>query len=321
MTTSNSPNRRRPKARIALESLETRELMTGGAGNTFAVMPGSIKSQGSTAEVTFTIDPSHFTLPHGKMTLGIDVVAQSATTFQPQVTAVKNAEGHFVHFTHAVYDPRLKRSNASSGGVTSAVTVPISLPADGKPTTYTVVVSGMKFSTGNFLLGFYLPGDASGTGTVTKADLTSTRKLLRVNANQSKYAFYTDANRDGRISPADVSLVRQNMGVTVNVLPIITSNLNPASVTVANTRTTSKQVVNFSGSATPGATIVYTNNTDNNLAQTVTADSKGNYSVDIPLVPGKNNMSLTTHDSFGQSISGAIDPVTYFASAASSTSG
>src|SRR5262249_24085359 len=152
---------------------------------------------GGTAEVTFTIDPSHFTIPHGKMMLGLDVVAQSATTFQPEITGVKNPEGHFIPFTHSVYDPRLKRTNAAAGGVTSAITVPISLSHDGKPATYTVVVTGLKYSQGNFLVGSYLPGDTSGSGTVTKADMTATRKLNGVNANNSKYNFYVDANRDG----------------------------------------------------------------------------------------------------------------------------
>lgn len=321
MNTSISPDRRRPKARIRLESLEARELLTGGAGNTFAVIPAAIKAGGQTADVSFTIDPAHFKLPHGTVTLGVDVVAQSAQSFQPQITAVKNADGHFVHFQHAVYDPHLKRTNAKAGMLTSAITFPVSLPpGDANATaTYKVTVGGLKFTTGNFLLGFYLPGDANGDGSVTQADMTATRKLLRLNASQSSYDFYADANRDGRITPADLQLVRKNMGATVTVLPVVTSNLNPDSVTVANTRTTSKQVVNFSGAATPGATIAYTNNTDNNLAQTVTTDDKGKYSVNIPLVAGKNNMTLTTHDAFGQSISGAIDPVTYFAAATSST--
>jgi hypothetical protein len=249
----------------------------------------------------------------------VDVVAQSAQNFQPQVTAVKNAEGRPVHFQHAVYDPHLKRSNAKAGMLTSAVSFPVTVPTGDAPATYKIEVNGQKFTTGNFLLGFFLPGDANGDGSVTQADMTSTRKLLNLNASQTSYDFYADANRDGRISRADLSLVRKNMGASVTILPVVTSNLNPDSVTVKDTRTTSHQTVNFTGKATPGATIAYTNTTDNNKAQTVTTDDQGNYSVNIPLVPGKNTMTLTTHDAFGQSISGSIDPVTYFAAAGSTS--
>jgi hypothetical protein len=313
MNTPNSHDRTRRKAQISLEPLEGRELMTGGAGNTFAITPGTIKTAGGSSSVTFTIDPAHFTLPHGTMMLGIDVVAQSNATLKPDIVSVQTSSGKPVRVSHAIYDHSVQRTNAANGKLTSAVIVPISFPRDNgnKPVTYTVNVTGLQKTSGQYLLGFYLPGDPAGTGTVNQAGYTATRKLLRLNGNDSKYNFYADANRDGKISPTDLSLTRQNMGVTVNVSPVVTSNLNPASVTQVGSRVTTNQVVNFTGNASPGATITYTNVTNNNTAVTATTDSKGNYSVNIQLVPGTNSMTLATHDPFGQSISGAIDSVTY----------
>jgi hypothetical protein len=307
-------NRRDRKAQVALESLEGRQLLTGGAGNNIAIMPGNISTAGGTASIKFTIDPKNFTVPHGSFTLGIDVAGNSGTSVKPSIVSVFDQNGHRVQTKHSLYDPHVQRTNTNLGMQTSAVLVPISLPRGDTttPVTYTVNVTGMQKSSGQFLLGFYLPGDVAGTGTVNQADYNATRSIVNANANTRNYNFYADANRDGRINGTDLSIVRKNMGVSVTISPVVSSNLNPASVNVPNTRNTNDSTVNFTGVATPGATVIYTND-GNGQATSTTANSKGNYSINVGLVSGSNTFTLTTHDSFGQSISGSIQPVTLLA--------
>jgi hypothetical protein len=314
MNSPNFPNRRGRKAPLALESLEARELMTGGAGNTFAITPGTVTSPGGTASITFTIDPSHFTMPHGNMTLGLDVAGQPGAGLKPQIASITDAEGHTLPISHSPYDPRVKRNNAAVGRLTSAVVVPISLPSNttaAQPETFTVNVVGLQKTSGKFLLGFYLPGDATGDGVVDQADFKAVRAGLHTNGNVSAYNFYADANRDGRIAMNDLATVRKNMGVKVTISPVISSNLDPGSVTQPGTRIASSQTVKFTGTATPGAQITYSEVNQRTPDVSTTADATGDYSISIPLAVGTNTFKVTTKDGFGQSITGNILPVTY----------
>lgn len=306
----------KPRARrtqLALESLETRELMTGGAGNTLAILPGTISSAGGKSSVTFTIDPANFTLPRGTMTLGIDVVPEPGTSLVPQITAVDTSSGHAIPITHAIYNPRVPRTQVGSGNQTSAVLAQVgfsSLHPD-KAGTYTVTVTGANNTSGSFLLGFYLPGDVTGDGTVNKTDLSETRATLGSQPGQTRYNFYADANRDGRINATDMAIVRKNMGVKTTISPIVAANLDPSSVNDLGSRVTGIQNVHFTGTATPGATVAYSEINHKTPDATAKVDSNGNYSLNVMLGNGSNTFQVTTHDSFGQSISGQIAPVTY----------
>src|SRR5262249_9102630 len=81
---------RRLKAKPCAEALETRNLLTGGAGNTFAIMPVTIVAANGTATVPITIDPTHFTLPNHKFALGVDVALGDGSTINALVTSVTN---------------------------------------------------------------------------------------------------------------------------------------------------------------------------------------------------------------------------------------
>src|SRR4051794_25304072 len=218
--------RRRRKMEFGPEQLETRELLTGG-NNTFAIMPGSITSSNGTASIKFTIDPANFTLPRRAITLGIDVVASSGSTVKPLIAEVDDPHGTIVPQTfHSIYDPHLSHLAVASGAGTSAVLSPLVLFPHGqtKPATYTVNVSAEGKSSGSFLLGFYLPGDANGDGAVNKTDLEIVKNAQGARAGQAKYNFNADPNRDGRIGKIDVAFTRQNMGVSTNMSPVVQAN-------------------------------------------------------------------------------------------------
>ena len=315
MNPSKHSSRRRRTIGLGAEALESRSLMTGGAGNTFAIIPGTITKPGDTVTIPFTIDPANFTLPKHKIVMGIDVVPQTGSNLKPLIISVTDPHKTIVPQTfHSIYDPHLSHLAVASGAGTSAVLSPlVQFPHNpNRPVTYTVQVQAQGQSTGSFLLGFYLPGDVQGTGTVTKADLQMVKAIGKVRAGNPNYNFSADANRDGRIGPIDVAFTLQNLGVSTNISPVVTANLDPADQVGNQPRVTNLQTVHFTGQATPGATITYTNTNNTSSSPVVTtADTNGNYSVNVPLVGGNNTISVRSNDSFGQTIQGNLAPVTY----------
>src|SRR5689334_2237536 len=132
MNPSKRSARRRQNVQPSAEMLETRELLTGGGGNTFAILPGTITDPGGTTSVSFTLTPGNFTRPTGNVAMGIDVVQDPSGTLKPLIASVTDPHGEIVHQTfHSIYDPHLKHRAVASGKGTSAVISPIgSFPSD-----------------------------------------------------------------------------------------------------------------------------------------------------------------------------------------------
>jgi hypothetical protein len=213
---------RRPRAGFALERLEERALMTGGAGDTFAIVAGTIDRPGGTSTVQLTLDPAHFTLPRGVLALGVDIAPDAGSGLKPLIASVDDPHGNLIPQTFgSIYDPHLSHLAVASGQATRAVLTPVGFfPSDPlKPATYTVNVQAEGNSSGTFHLSFYLPGDANGDGVVNQADLRLTRRLFGAHAGQPRYSLGADVNRDGRIGKIDVAYVEQNMGVRTNLSP------------------------------------------------------------------------------------------------------
>lgn len=309
-------SRRRPQqVQLGAEALESRELLTGGAGNTFAIVPGTIDKPGDTVSVSFTLTQSNFTRPKNKVAMGVDVVADSAGSLKPLIASVTDPHGTVVPQTfHSIYDPHVKHRQVSNGKGTSAVLSPLtSFPSNpAEPVTYTVQVQAQSQTTGKFLLGFYLPGDANGDGKVDKADLKAVKAMRGAKAGDNRYSFDADVNRDGRIGPIDISYTQQNQGVSTTISPVIAANLDTASVSNPSARVNNMPTARFTGSASPNATVVYQNTSDPSMAPiTTTVDPTGNYTIVTPLAQGENVFQVSSSDSFGQTIKGNIAPVTY----------
>jgi Dockerin type I domain len=322
MFTSKELPRVRHRRCLAPDLLEQRMVLSSGQGSTFAIMPGSIDSAGKVSSVPFTMDPSLFTAPKdGKLTIGIDVTPATASTttsgtaspitLRPEVVSVVSSTGQKIKVEHTHYYPKIAKANHLGHMDTSAALVTLKVPANGAaPVSYSVQIKGLNHTTGKYLLGFYLPGDANGDGTVNSTDITTIKSLKGDAATNSNYNFDADVNRDGIINGKDVRLARQNLGATTLVSPVVSVNLDPASDPSLN-RTTTFSTVHFAGKLTPGATITFANNQNNGATTSATADSTGAYTIMVPLVSGSNTFTVTTHDGFGQSISGNISPVVY----------
>ena len=311
------PKTRRPKTpALAAEALETRQMMTGGVGDTFAILPATIKKAGGTATVEFNLDPKLFTNTGKKpFVLGIDVAPNSNSTANPSVTSVTSNTGKKLAVAHSTFDPSVKRTGVQSDSKVSSaalVTIPGLPKATDKSTTYKVTVTGLGKSSGDILVGVYLPGDAAGTGVVNQASVNATQYALNANANDTtgKYSFDADANRDGRIDKKDVALVKQNIGVGTTVSPVISADLGQTGVTDATNRIVNIPLVNVTGAATPGASVTFS--ATGMPTQTVTADpTTGAYTVPLALNVGTNSYSVTSTDAFKQTIDGTIAAIKY----------
>ena len=180
--------------------------------------------------VTFTLGKPHFTIPKGKVTLGIDVVPDATTTFKPQISSAEDPSGRAIRgTTRAMFNPGIERNRDTGDPRSSAMLVPLTTPKGDALTssTFTVKIAGAEDTTGRYLLGFYLPGDADGNGVVDGADVKAVRSALNSTPNDARYKFDADADRDGRINNTDMKITQRNKGVKTTISPIVSANLDP----------------------------------------------------------------------------------------------
>lgn len=314
MSHNETKSRRHGKTTPSWESLETRQLMTGGAGSIFAIIPGEVAAASGHAELRSAINPANFEMPSGRMVLGIDVAPSSGSTVTPKVQVV---DGDATIQTRGVmrsfYSPFIKDNKVVANAPTSAVLVPITVNPRAEVPAGEVKarITAEDQSTGKFLAGYYLPGDANGDGTVDLSDREIVRSTLGAVAGQASYQFDADANRDGRVDSTDMKIVMMNQGVKVNVRPIASANLHEVSDSGTRDRRTVYQDVTFVGEATPGATVTLSEITGRADAISTTVGADGKYSARVSLAEGENKFELHVRDAFGQDIRGEIAAVTY----------
>jgi hypothetical protein len=322
MNPSKDSRPRRRRLQPAPDVLETRVVLSAGEGSTFAIMPGSVPGPGLIGETSFQISPSLFSTPKkdGKILIGIDITpaestsSSSSTTdtsaLQPYILGVKDSAGKMISVQHSTYDRQVMKKNDIKMATTSAVLVWLKVPKTGQPANdYTVDVRGLVATDGTYLVGFYLPGDVAGTGTVTQTDIKTIRSLRGVTADDPKYNFDADVNRDGVINGQDEKLAKEALGESTQVSPVVSVNLNPASDPDGN-NTTPYSTVNFAGETTPNATVTFLDQASN-VSTSTSTNSSGQYNIMVPLTTGSNTFTVTTQDGFGQSITGSISPVVY----------
>lgn len=309
---------------LAPERLEDRQMMTGGVGSTFAIIPATIATAGGHVSVSFSLNPSLFTNKgHKPFLLGVDVAPNTNSTANPIIRSVTTPTGKTLGVTHSNFDPTVKRSGVQGTTTLSSaalVTIPVLGPKTAKSFTYKVNVDGLGKTSGSILLGFYLPGDADGSGVVNQADLNAIKYAMNTSASDTtgKYSFDADTNRNGMVTMQDFQLATKNLGIGTTVSPVISANVSPSQMVDPQKRITNKPTVTITGSATPAATITYSELGITPV--TVTADKTGNYSITVPLLTGSNTFSVSTTDAFYQKISGAINPITYNPGAVAPTS-
>jgi hypothetical protein len=314
MSPSHTQPRNKRDQRISIEMLEGRQLLSAGMGSTFAIMPGTVDKAGQISSVQFKLDPSLITPgARGKIVLGIDIAPDPSSSLKPQIVSVKGANGRTAaSLHHSIYSQSLMKANKLPSPISTAVMTVLPVPKPGQaPGVYTVQVQGLGGTTGKYLVGFFLAGDTSGTGTVTSTDLKNIVSKLGLTPTSSNYSFDADVNRDGKISLTDVKYASMNLGAKTTISPVVGVTLDPATDGPLHSRITNFRNVHFTGAVTPNATVTFSEVNKNSPGATTTADASGNYSIYVPLGNGSNTFQVTTTDAFGQTISGTIAPVTY----------
>ncbi len=318
---SQEKRRGRRKLSPGTESLESKTVLSAGMGSTFAIDPGVIAKAGGASTVKFTINPADFQAPKGgKLVIGIDVAASTNSSAKPSIVSVTSSNGSPVRLQHGRYSKALVKANNLSSRDTSAVLATIQVPKSGqKPINYTVHVKGLNKTSGQYLVGFYLPGDLSGDGIVDKTDVESLTKLLGASSTSSNYSFDADSNRDGKITVQDMKPALSNVGGKVTISPVVQVNLDPASDSGLQDRITNIRTVTLTGTASPNAKITFVETGGKAPTVQTTADASGKFSVQETLGDGSNVFSVTSTDSFGQTISGNIAAITYSTTAPTQT--
>lgn len=315
MNRNRPADRRRHQARFQPESLETRNLMTSGAGNTFAILPATITATAPKVTVPFTYTPSLITLnAKHQVTLGVDVAAQSGSTVVPKIVGIMDMQTHkMLPITRGTYSYAVQMATPGQGKQTTSVQFTLKMTAAQVSSAhdYGVVVQAKSGTSGALLVGFFLPGDVNGDGVVNSTDLAAVKQDLNTNANSTSYVFAADANRDGVINNTDLKTTQANIGAGLTITPVVSANLNSSTDSGLQDRITNIQNIIMQGTATPGAKITYTDTNNTAPITTTTADVNGNYALHIPLAPGDNTFKVSAVDGFGQTISGLIAPVTY----------
>lgn len=310
---SKSQTRRRPLFHIEAEVLESRQLMTGGAGDTIALSTGTIAAVNGTTSAPFVIESGHFTAPKGHLVLGVDVVAATGSTLKPQIAGISQGNLH-IALSGAPRGPQAHvKGTSPTADTPHAVLATINLPHKGTTfsASFSTKIAATAKTSGGFLLGYYLPGDVNGDGKVDATDLATIKSLIGKTVSDPAYQFDADSNRDGKITMADYTIAKRNLGVSTTITPDFTANLDPKAQTSTGTRVTNQSTVAFTGMAAPGAKISYTETGGKTGTTSAQADGSGNYSITVPLVPGTNTFKASAFDAFGQTITGTVQPVTY----------
>ena len=312
---SSRPDRKPRTPSLKAEALETRQMLTGGVGSTFAILPATISKAGGQVSVSFTLNPTLFTSPGNKpFILGLDVAPGTGSKINPSIKSVTTPTGQTLNVTHAAFDQSVKRTGVQGSTTQSSaalVTIPGLQAKTAKSFTYKVNVTGLQQTSGSILVGFYLPGDADGNGTVNQSDLNAIRYGLNTSASDTtgKYSFDADSNRTGMINNQDLAIATKNLGVSTTVSPVISANVTPSQMVDPKARITNSNKVTITGTATPGATITYSET--GIVPLNIVADKTGAYTADLPLLTGINSYNVATSDAFNQKISGSINTITY----------
>ncbi len=316
MKPSNELPRKRRERLCSVDRLEDRTVMSAGMGSTFAIVPGTIAAAGQVSTAQFKIDPGYFTGGKGgRLVVGVDVAADPSSAVKPSIVSIQ-AEGSRrpIRVQHATYAHSVVKAQGLATPVSSAVTATLNVPPAGSPpTSYTLNVKGLSGTTGKYLLGFFLPGDTNGDGSVDQTDVKAIKSSMGASSGSTNYKFDADANRDGKINAADVRIAMQNLGAKTTISPVVNVVLDPASDGPLHSRITSMRNVHFTGQATPNAAVTFSELNHNSPGATTTTGADGNYSIMVPLGDGSNTFKVTTADGFGQSITGQISPVTWSA--------
>jgi hypothetical protein len=291
---SSSSNRTR--YRPELEACEARlALSTTVIANPLAVVNGTVKVPGSTAEVSFPVTPRNLNHRHS-VVIGTTVAPGAGSGLFP---AVKHARG-----------PAGQRLPLHQGmpfipGFHGTAQAYVRTPQPGPLTTG---VTGRQGTTGNFQLAATLPGDINGDGQVTIADLQLFAKSYLTTRGDALYNPAADADHNGFVGHGDARLLLRNETPLTPKIPLsIQMGLAPGDEqqgpkSMTSGGVTRKEKVTIIGHTTPGS-IVFA---DSGLGdytftgQALVPDTRGLFRIQVTNKEGLNNYNFLAIDPYGQ---------------------
>lgn len=225
--------RSKRQARLAVEELEARTLLTASA---FARIEGSISVPLEKDAYPVAASLADFVLPAGRAVLGLEM------------HAVGSLDPGKVKLT-----PTLKATELASRLDLAADDNTSFGLAQLKAGSFTLKARAEGASTGAYVVEVFLAGDVNGDFQVTQADLDQITGLRTVRRGQTGYLAEADVDRSGAITNTDLKLARKNLGVSTSLRPPnrapVLSTAGPLTVRPGDSLTVAFQAADPDGDA------------------------------------------------------------------------
>jgi hypothetical protein len=301
---SSPRNRRLP----ALEPLEGRlVLSTANPANTLAVAGGTVPASGAVVEVTVPIPPQTINNQGRPIVIGTATSPGAGSGLLPQVVAARGPDGK--PLAVQVGAP----FNAPTHGEATAFV------QDGTAGSLTLSVTGNHGTSGAFQVRVFLPGDVTGDGRVTLADLQAFTKFYRAHKGDALYNAVADANLNNQIGQEDARALVRNLAPLTPKIPLkVKLTLAPADAVHGHVPSNSgghtyNKTVTILGRTTPGS-VVFTDSGFGDFSFTgpaLATDAHGNFMTQSTNTAGINNNTYLVVDPYGQQKIEAF-PIYYF---------
>ncbi len=175
--------------------------------------------------------------------------------------------------------------------------------------SYNLTVGGDRGTSGAFQLDAFLAGDANGDHRIDLSDGSLIRSLIGSVSGDGRYQVAADSNLDGAISSFDYTQWRYNLNDVTSITPLALSLQTPPGLVTlpSGSLATASAAVTLRGTTNPGATVALETGSDGLFDEGSTiADSSGNFSFDVSLAAGANNLQVKATDTFGQQQTAAL---------------
>ncbi len=285
----------RTRRRPMLDELEGRLALSVGPSNTLGVASGVVEAPRSVAAVSVPVSAGNINGRHS-IVIGESISPTSGSALEPKAVAVLGPNGENLPARHGA--PFVPGAHGSS----------TLFVRDGTPGPVTTAVTGRRGTAGPFQLRAYLPGDVTGTGQVTLADLKAFSSHFLTTTNNALYSPLADANQNGRVGFVDAKYIARNLApLTPKGRMFVNLTLAPGDAVKGHHSNisggaTAKQTVTILGRTVPGSVVF----SDSGLGDytfsgpVLPTDAHGNFSVKVTNREGLNNYDFLAISPYGQ---------------------
>jgi hypothetical protein len=290
-----------------LDPLESRLVLSPATpANTLAIRQGIVPNPGAIAEVQVPVTTGNL---NGRrpLVIGTSTMPTAGSTLLPRVVFARGPNGHRQTIRQgAPFNPKTQL------GATTYIQT-------STPGTLNLGVTGLHQTTGTFQLRSFLPGDLTGDGQVTLADLHAFPKSYLTRSGDANFAPAADANLNNQIGQQDARNLIRNLKPLTPKIPLkVDLTLAPEDAVRGHVPSTSgghtyHETVTILGRTTPGSIVLADGGLGNYSFEgpAIATDAQGNFSVKAKNVDGINNNNFLVIDPYGQQVVRDF-PIYYF---------